>query len=141
MENTEPNTSTNDQWWKFDNADATESTEKEYRQSVVNYLEENGHHGYALGDTTICGYVLMNVCILDPHNDIPNDILMFADNVNDYMNNPTTKPLVKEDFDHSYDKLYESYNLVLHVNAPSKAKEFAGMCNKQGDIKNMREIS
>lgn len=141
MDNMEPNTNLKEQWWKFDNADATESIQKEYRQSVINYLEENGYRGYALGDTTICGYVLMSVCILDPHNNTPEDMLMFAKNANEYMGNPVINPLPKESFNHSYDKLYESYNLELQVNTQNKAMEFAGVCDKQGDITSMREIS
>ena len=131
-----------DNWWEVGSQDRTDQTLEQYSQDVQEYLETEGIKGYLLGDPTICGYTTMQVCVLDPQEDIYNNVLLFATQITKF-NDPEFKlqPLKKDSYNYIYDNFHKDYQLELRSEGvDNKIQSFQGRFDRKAKITEMREI-
>ncbi len=127
-------------WTDFDRGDQTEQTKADFSKSVRNYLREEGHIGYALGEPKILNLALINVCILDPEEAEPKRLLIFAKNIRGYIPSSTVSPLSDTDFSKTYNQKLEEYDLTFSFKEEDQQRDFIGQCDRRGDITSIEEI-
>jgi|GEM_PF-3721336 hypothetical protein len=78
--------------------DSTERSIAYHRELVEQYLQENGLKGYAIGEGY--GYLMrmFHICILDPYEEKPKEILVFVDKLSSLQGEPSVSPLDKEKY-------------------------------------------
>ena len=78
--------------------DITESSITSHRELVEKYLQENGLRGYSLGEGY--GYLMriFHICVLDPYEEKPKDILVFVDKLSSFQSDLSVSPAEKEKY-------------------------------------------
>ena len=89
-------------WTDFETKDHTEEELNSYSRNVKDILAQDGETGFLLGKPTICDYTAFQICILDPQNDVPGNIALFANNVNDLLHGDSPSRIDKNDFSYEF---------------------------------------
>jgi len=136
--------SSKNNWWEQEKSSRVQNTDQTlvlHRNLAKQYLEEEGYKGYHLGDPTLCGWTAVQICILDPNNEIPEDILIFAkDSRISNDKGQSLKPLSIEKYSYKYDSFYENYSLTFKVDTKEQVdKEYEGEFNNAGKILSLQE--
>ncbi|NMC09291.1 hypothetical protein GYA44_03125 [Candidatus Microgenomates bacterium] len=78
--------------------DSTERSIAYHRELVEQYLQENGLKGYAIGEGY--GYLMriFHICVLDPYEEKPKDILVFVDKLSSFQSDLSVSPAEKEKY-------------------------------------------
>ena len=130
-----------DRWYESDKTDQTDDTLKAYSEAVEEYLKEKGKTGYLLGYPAIHLNTAMQICILDPHNEVPADILLFADIVGDFMDTKELSLLDKDKYQHEYNEQEEKYNISFEItDINGDIQEFSGEFNREANITSIKGV-
>lgn len=108
-----------------------------YSEVTKDILMEKGLIGSIQGEIFVFGSLGFQICIIDAHNDVPQDILMFICPVSTGF-----PPVLLEKEDFEYENIYEdlySFNAQYHEGVVSPhTQHFTGEFNNRGNITAMK---
>ena len=127
-------------WWDNDPSDRTDEMLSEYSEKVKDLLLRDGKMGFLLGDPRICGYTIFQVCIFDPYVEIPENITLFANDINGINAGELPKETAREKFEYKFDKIKQLYDFSVEVESFEKDEHntFVGTFDKMADINHLR---
>lgn len=134
-------------WWNRDQSSRQSDTSmllERQKNAVIEYLDSQGHTGYALGNPTLCGWTFLQIGILDPQVDVPSEILVFAENRKKLdENEKPLEPLTKEQCKYTFDSSTEQYSLEFKIPTSTYKEQaetsYIGEFNARGDILSISE--
>lgn len=131
-----------DYWWENEPKDRTQEAFEYYSQQIREYLDSEGIKGYLLGEPTLYEYTTMQICVLDPQDDVYKNVLLFATHVTRLGNpNSEIKPLGKDNFHFNYDKRLHDYEIAFETQGvDNKMQEFTGRFNREAQITKLQEV-